>query len=78
MSTCCCVWLITVVSVQQPSARDTHSGSPASQGMLLWGKEAVPEAVDHVLVPVDPKEDPSWHAIAIHQQSLCLLYMSES
>ena len=24
------------------------------------GKEAVPEAVDHVLVPVDPREDRSW------------------
>ena len=28
--------------------------------MALQGKEAVPEAVDHVLVPVDPKEDRSW------------------
>ena len=28
----------------------------------VWvqGKEAVPEAVDHVLVPVDPREDCSW------------------
>ena len=26
----------------------------------LQGKEAVPEAVDHVLVPVDPREDRSW------------------
>ena len=28
--------------------------------MWLQGKEAVPEAVDHVLVPVDPREDRSW------------------
>lgn len=28
--------------------------------LLLQGKEAVPEAVDHVLVPVDPREDRSW------------------
>ncbi len=26
----------------------------------MQGKEAVPEAVDHVLVPVDPREDRSW------------------
>ena len=26
----------------------------------LQGKDAVPEAVDHVLVPVDPREDRSW------------------
>ena len=26
----------------------------------VQGKEAVPEAVDHVLVPVDPREDRSW------------------
>lgn len=26
----------------------------------MQGKDAVPEAVDHVLVPVDPREDRSW------------------
>ena len=28
--------------------------------MLLQGKDAVPESVDHVLVRVDPKEDRTW------------------
>ena len=26
----------------------------------VQGKEAIPEAVDHVQVPVDPREDRSW------------------
>ena len=28
--------------------------------VLLQGKDAVPESVDHVLVRVDPKEDRTW------------------
>jgi hypothetical protein len=33
---------------------------PERGRVLLQGKDAVPESVDHVLVRVDPKEDRTW------------------